>query len=187
MIVNVLLFLFVAVLGGFGSSWYMIEHGTPLTTRTSGPWTTWTGEGRTDSDPYTRAHFLRRGVLPVTTAYAQTFQAETDSDGQRLFSSCEYLVDGDEPQGAFWTLAVFDHDGRLIPNPADRYAFSSATLTRGSAGRLDIVLARGARPGNWLPTGGAGRFVLHLTVEEPAAAGSRTMPPLPAIRRIGCR
>lgn len=187
MIVNALIFLLVAIVGGFGTSWYMIEKGTPLTTRKIGPWITWTAEGRTDSDPYTRAHFMRRGLLPVSTTFAQTYRSDTDSDGQWLFSSCEYLVDGDEPQGSFWALAVFDDRGGLISNPADRYSFNSATLMRGSAGRLDIVLARAARPGNWLPTGGAGHFVLHLTVEEPVVPNSQMPAALPTIRRIGCR
>lgn len=190
MLVNLIFFLVVAVLGGLGSSWYMIEKGTRLSTRAAGPWVVWTTAGRTDADPYTRAHFMRRGILPVTTALAETYQATTDSDGQALFSSCEYLVEGDEPQGAFWSLSVFDDKGRLIPNGADRYGFNSATLMRGTTARMDVVLSRNARPGNWLPTGGAGRITLHLTIEEPRVsitAPATARPPLPDIRRLACR
>lgn len=189
MIANMLLFLGIAVVGGLGTSWYMIEHGTKLTTQRSGPWIAWSAAGRDDADPYTRAHFLRLGMLPVSTTVALTYHATTDSDGQKLHSSCDYIIEGEEPQAGFWSLAVFNEKGGLIANPADRHSFNSATIMRPPSGRLDIRLARNARPGNWLPIGGAGRFTLVLVLEEPKAAGasSATGPELPPIRRIGCR
>jgi hypothetical protein len=189
MLINIILFLVVAVGGGLGTSWYMIEKGSPLTTQVAGPWVTWVTAGRPQADPYTRAHHVRRGVLPVSTALTQTFEANTDSDGQALYSTCEYLIQGEEPQ-AFWSLAVFDEQGRLIANEAERHAFNSATLMRGPSAGMDIVLARDARPGNWLPTGGGGRLSLQLQVEEPRSSlpGSEPiLPPLPVIRRIACR
>ena len=187
MIGNVILFVGLAVVGGLSSSWYMIEKGSRLTTVRSGAWVAWKSAGRADADPYTRAHFLRRGMLPVSSSLAQIYQAGTDSDGQALYSSCDYVVEGDEPNAAFWTIAVFDEAGKLIPNTAERYSFNSAN------GRLDIRLARSARPGNWLPTGGAGRITLLFTLEEPRAAGAGgaagdvRAQDLPAIRRIACR
>lgn len=190
MLAKLICFLLVAIVGGLGSSWWMIEKGSALTTRVSGPWVTWTTAGRADADPYTRAHFLRRGVLPVSTALEQTYEANTDSDGQTLFSSCEYVIEGDEPSAAFWSLAVFDDAGRIIPNTADRHSFNSSSVLRAPTGGLDIVLSRSARPGNWLPTGGAGRISLVLSVEEANSTDRRTVAStdrLPAIRRITCR
>lgn len=190
MIGNVIVFVMIALVGGLGSSWYMIERGNGMTTRAAGPWIAWVAAGRVDADPYTRAHFIRRGMLPVSSALALTLEAVVDDDGQRLHSSCEYLIDGEEPFGRFWSLSVFDDRGRLIPNPAERYSYNSATLLRAPGGRFSIALARSARPGNWLPTGGAGRVSLLLTVEEqregslPASAASWTPP---AIRRVSCR
>lgn len=186
MIANVVIFILVAVVGGLTSSWYMIEKGSPLTTRKIGPWVMWTAAGRADADPYTRAHFLRRGTLPVSSALAQTYQATTDSDGNGLFSTCEYVVEGPEPDAALWSIAVFDDQGRLIRNPAERYSFNSSTLMRTPGGRFGVTLARNARPGNWLPTGGAGRLALQFRIEEPKGA-SATDPMLPTIRRIACR
>jgi hypothetical protein len=190
MITRIVAFLVIAVLGGLGSAWYMIERGTRLTTKSYGPWVTWTSAGRADADPYTRAHYIRRGMLPISTALAQTYQAQSDSDGQALYSSCEYVIEGDEPSSAFWSLSVFDEAGRLIANPADRHSFNSSTITRAPSGSLDVVLARSARPGNWLPIGGAGRLNLVLTIDEPQLAGptaSADTVHLPTIRRIGCR
>lgn len=189
MIANVILFIGLAVVGGLGSSWYMIEKGSRLTTRTAGPWVTWTSAGRIDADPYTRAHFLRRGVLPVASTLTQSYQASTDNDGQTLYSSCDYQVEGPEPAAAFWSVAAFNEQGTVIANPADRYSFNSATIMRAPAGGIDIRLARSARPGNWLPTGGGGKITLLLTVDEPRATGAdeQRAIQLPAIRRLSCR
>lgn len=189
MIANLALFIVIAIVGGLGSSWYMVERGTRLTTRAEGPWTTWTAAGRQDADPYTRAHFIRRGMLPISSTLVQSFHAATDSDGQALYSSCDYVIEGEEPQAAFWSIAVFDEKGRLIPNSADRYSYNSATLLRATGGRMDVTLSRSARPGNWLPTGGAGRLALALTLEEPRAGPNerQLLKALPPIRRIACR
>ena len=192
MLVRLSLFLILAIVGGLGSAWYMIERGTQLTTHASGPWITWTAAGRSDADPYTRAHFLRHGNLPMTTAIAYAYHANTDNEGQALYSSCEYLIEGDEPKAAFWSLSAFDDKGRLIANPAERYSFNSATIALGSANRLEVIVARSARPGNWLPTSGAGRFTLVMTLEEPRqASGTGTLAPasqiaMPTIRRLVC-
>jgi hypothetical protein len=189
MLVNVIVFVTIAIAGGLGTSWYMIEKGSRLTTRTAGPWVTWVSAGRPQADPYTRAHHIRRGILPVSSALTQTFEAMTDSEGQALYSSCEYLVEGEEPQ-AFWSLSVFDESGRLISNQAERYSFNSTTLMHGPSPRIQIVVARDARPGNWLPTGGGGRLSLHFQVDEAPSSlpgAEPSPPPLPVIRRIACR
>ena len=187
MIANVILFVGLAVVGGLGSSWYMIEKGASLTTIRSGPWVAWKAAGRADADPYTRAHFLRRGMLPVSSSLATTFQATADSDGKTLYSSCDYLIEGEEPAASFWSLAVFDEAGHLIPNASERYAFNSANVMRSANGHIDFRLARSARPGNWLPTGGAGRIALVFTLEEPRTVDDGRSPQLPPIRRLECR
>jgi hypothetical protein len=188
--VNVTLFLLLAIGGGLGSAWYMIEAGTRLSTRTSGPWTTWSAAGRPDADPYTRAHVVRNGLLPLASTLEIAYQAKADSRGGRLHSGCEYAIvmegiDG----GTWWSLAAFDGQGAPIQNAAERYAFSSASVMREPDGRAIITLARDARPGNWLPIGGS-RVNLVLTVQDPAWAaavhegGDR---PLPSIQRVACR
>ena len=74
----------------------------------------------------------------------------------------------DTLDGAWWSLAAFDGQGRLIQNAAERYAFNSDTAMREPDGRAVITLARDARPGNWLPIGSASRVNLVLTVQDPA-------------------
>ena len=79
-----MVFAALAVGGGLGSAWYMIEAGSRLSTRTFGPWMTWTAAGRPDADPYTRAHTARNALLPLSSTLELTFRAKTDSSGRRL-------------------------------------------------------------------------------------------------------
>jgi hypothetical protein len=195
LITNALLNLFVfaalAVVGGFGSAWYMIEAGSRLSTRTYGAWVAWTAAGRPDADPYTRAHTVRNTLLPISSTLELSFRAKSDSDGRRLSSSCDYVVLVPEQEPAWWSLAVFDGQGRLIQNSAERHAFNTTTAMREPNGRVTISVARDARPGNWLPSGRSGRIVLVLTVQDAGFAAtvhdSGAARPLPEIQRGACR
>lgn len=184
------IFLGIVLIGGLVSSWYMVSAGSSLTTRSIGPWVTWTAEGRADADPYTRAHFARSGTLNLSTELAGTYIASYDSEGIRLHSSCEYSIKGQEIDARWWSMTAFDDKGRLIPNPAGRYAFTSDTVTVEPDNTFLVTLARDARPGNWLPTGGAGRLTLVLAVLEGANStvdGEAANMSLPLIKRVACR
>jgi len=182
--------MLVSLVGGWASAWYMVEAGSKLTTTTVGPWVAWGSAARPDADPYTRAHFARAGSLQLNAAIATTWQARTDAIGQRLHSACDYLVTGAVDAGR-WSLAVFDDRGGLIGNLAERYVYTSESVALGADGRFTVTLGRDARPGNWLPTGGAGRINLVLTVLEQRSAldedGKAAAPILPEIRRVVCR
>lgn len=184
---NLAVFVGIALLGGVGSSWYMIEVGTSLTTLKSGPWVSWPAAATPGADPYTRARTARHGSLPISGSVARIFEARTDSSGQRLHSSCDYSVVGRGLQEGWWTLAVYDDNGRLIQNPADRYAFNSSTIARSADGSFTVTLARDARPGNWLPTSGAGRLSVVLTLLESDGGVGQGGGGLPEIKRVACR
>ncbi len=186
--------VFVAVALGFGvwSSWVMVDRGSSLTTRTSGAWVLWHSAGRPDADPYTRAHFARIGSLPLSSTALYTWEAQLDDEGQKLHSSCEYVLQGEGLVGDWWSLAVFDEKGNVISNSAGRHAYNAATIALGTDGSFIVTLARDARPGNWLPTGGAGRLVLMLSRPAPRpnatpAEVEAALRGLPTIRRIACR
>jgi hypothetical protein len=189
---RIALFVLIAIGGGYGSAWYMSTNPSPLTAERQGSWVTWTAAGRTDADPYTRWRFAHLGALPLNANAVTVYEARTDSDGRRLQSACDYAIEGAEPQSQWWSLAVFDQWGRLIPNPSDRYAFNSANITRNLDGTIAITIARDARPGNWLPVGAGGRLTLTLTLygalqDAPAGdIGAPERPPLPVIRRLQC-
>ncbi|MFN0218072.1 MAG: DUF1214 domain-containing protein [Hyphomicrobium sp.] len=180
-----------AIVGGVASSRYMVDGGSPLTTDSFGPWRHWRNIGRTDADPYTRAHIAASGALNMSVDSAGVYEAFTDENGARLHSSCDYVIEGPDPLGLWWSLAVFDREGRLIANDAERYAFTRDTVALNPNGSYIITLGRDARPGNWLPTGGAGRLALVFTVLDPATGLSDDQRAernklAPAIRREGC-
>lgn len=190
-LLNLTLFLGVSLGGGLATAWYMIEAGSRLSTRTFGPWVTWVAAGRPEADPYTRAHVARNGLLPLSSTAVLTFKAKTDSRGTQLSSACDYAVIMDDFDPTWWALAVYDGQGRLIANAADRYAFNSSTAMLRVDGGTVINLSRDARPGNWLPTGRSNRIVLILTVQDASWATAihdggnpRSMP---QIVRSACR
>jgi hypothetical protein len=186
------LFIGIVLIGGFGTSWYMVDQGSALTTTRHGPWQLWTNAARSDADPYTRAHFARSGALLLSTEVAETYVARTDSDGMRLHSSCDYSVEGRDLPREWWSLAVFDDGGRLISNPAGRHAFTSDTVAPNPNGTFSVTLGRDARSGNWLPTGGAGRLAAVFTIldlglgisEKDQLVGDAR---LPVIKKGTCR
>jgi hypothetical protein len=184
------LFIGMVLILGLGSSWYMIERGSRLTTVTVGPWVSWVSAGQPDADPYTRAHEARLGILPLSTDIAQTFTARADSEGRTLHSSCDYAVEGREIPGFWWSLAVFDAEGRLIPNVLERFAFTSDTMAIKGDGTFVARLSRDTQAGNWLPIGGAGRLALTYSVID---LGTRAVTQegeieqvVPTITRVRC-
>ncbi len=187
------IFIGIVLIGGLGSSYYMVSVGSALTTRTVGPWKTWTHAGRNDADPYTRAHFSRAGRLNLTTEIAQTYLASHDSKGMRLHSSCVYRISGDQLDARWWSITALNDLGQLIRNPSQRYSFTSDTIAVSQDGTFEITLARDARPGNWLPTAGAGRLTVSMTLLEGEAiiAGDSEAQAaeinLPSIERVACR
>ncbi len=184
---NALIFTGIALVLGVGSALLTVDRGTRLTTQHSGPWLMWVRQGQRDGDPYTRARQAKLGQLPLSTQIAATWEARFDIEGRRLHSSCEYLLEAEPVDATWFSIAVYDDKGLLVPNQADRFSFTSQTIAANPDGSFFVVLARDARPGNWLPVGGAGRLILVMTMIEPKPSIAESAQQLPNIRRIGCR
>lgn len=189
--ITVLMVLALAVATGLWTSRYMIDRGSPLSSDRYGPWEQWRDIGRASADPYTKAHVIATGKLRISADSAGIFEANKDSQGARLHSSCSYVVEGANMRGLWWSLAVFDARGNLISNDADRYEFTADTIAPNPNGSFVVSLGRDARPGNWLPTSGAGRLTLVFTVLDPATGLSseeraERNKHLPVIKREGC-
>lgn len=186
------IFAALSLVLGLGSAHYLIEHGFALVITQAGPWKAWTHAGGLGADPYTRAHIARTGQLPITSASGLTFVATTDNSDAALTSDCEYEIVAQPLPAVWWTVAVYDEYGKLIPNKAQRYAFSSQNLATLPDGTQRISLSPTARPGNWLPSGDGGsltlvlRIIRPLTVEQQQTNEALASQQLPRIRRIGC-
>lgn len=182
----------IALILGIGSAWYMIEHGSPLTTTKAGPWEGWLSAGNPHADYYTRAHVARSGRLPLTSTVARYFVARTDNNGHALSADCAYLITGRPLNARWWSIALYDEYGSLIANPSGRYSFNSEEMLRHADGSYRVNLARNARPENWLPTGAADQHLtLMLRIYGPRdtdATGIGLIPSdrLPKIERLSC-
>jgi hypothetical protein len=191
-IVRTTAFVLAVLSGGLGSSCYMMDRGSALTTEAAGPWITWPATGRPDADPYTRAHFARLGALLLSTEVASLYIATADKSGSQLHSSCDYQVEGRDLASHWWSLTVYDADGHIIPNAAERYGFTSDTIAMRPDSSYTVTLSRDAQPENWLPTGGAGQLALAFqAIDLGVLAVARDVNPvaanLPSIQRSRCR
>ena len=177
-----LTFLVAAALG-LGATWFALTRGTAFGAVQIGAWTAWPRTGSVDIDPYARAGIARTGELPIGLGDGITFLARTDDAGRPFDGRCD-------PAARFWTLTLYDPEGRLVANSANRYGFTSQELVRAADGSFEIVAAPRARAGNWLPTGGAERYVLMLRLyDTPVGVATRAgrEAPMPAIVARICR
>jgi len=192
-LLHLIMLFAIALLLGIGSAWYMIEYGSPLTTKRVGPWASWMSEGNPNADPYSKAHLARSGRLPLTSTTARYFLARSDSDGRGLTSACDYSIEGSALDARWWSIAVYDEHGSVIDNPSDRYSFNSDEAIRRSDGTYRITLANTARPENWLPSGSGPERALVLMLRiygprETDSSGIGQIPDdrLPKIERKAC-
>src|SRR5436190_12961214 len=179
----------VAAAFGLGLTQFALTRGTAFGAITIGAWTAWPKTGTADIDPYARAAVARSGELPIGSGDGIAFYARADDAGNLLDGRCETLLRGVTPAARFWTVTLYDPDGRLVANSANRYGFTSQEITRFADGSFQIVVAPRARPGNWLPSGGADRYALVLRLyDTPVGAATRIgrEAPMPAISRGAC-
>src|SRR5262245_21330744 len=180
-----LLFSFaVAAIVGLGLTQFALTRGTAFGAITIGAWTAWPKTGTSDIDPYARAGIARSGELPIGSGDGVAFFATSDDQGRPLDGRCVVTLSAATPAARFWTLTLYDHEGRLLPNGAERYGFTSQEIARNTEGGFEIVAAPRARPGNWLPTGGVDRYVVVLRLyDTPVGVATRTAKdaPMPAI------
>src|SRR3954471_1918497 len=141
-----LLFSFaVAAIFGLGLTQFALTRGTAFGAITIGAWTAWPKTGTADIDPYARAAIARSGELPIGSGDGVAFFASTDDVGRPLDGRCTVTLAGTTPAARFWTVTLYDLDGRLVPNAADRYGFTSQEIARRADGTFEIALSPRAR------------------------------------------
>ena len=181
--------LLLAAVIGLGATWLTLTRGVAFGSLRIGAWTAWPRTGSVDIDPYARAIIARTGELPIGTGDGVAFFARTDDSGAAFDGRCTFSLTGMTPTARYWTLTLYDPEGRLVANTVGRHGFTSAELVRDAVGRFTITIGPRARPGNWLPSGGVEKFVLVLRLyDTPIGVASLTTKegPMPAIARKGC-
>lgn len=179
----------IALLVGFGLSYYALSDGRLVAAREIGPWTVWPAAGNPRPDPYSRAYVARRGVLQLGTSEGLQFVAETDSDGNVLNANCAYEIAGQTPQSAVWTLVALNHKGRNIAASSTLDYLDSQHVVRTQEEPLLLTVSPYLSGGNWLQITPGGTFRLVLTLyDTPALSGGPgDRAELPDITQTECR
>jgi hypothetical protein len=181
--------LLIAAAIGLGATWLTLTRGVAFGSLSIGAWTAWPKSGSVDIDPYARAIIARSGELPTGTGDGVAFYAHTDDAGNNFDGRCAFSISGITPAARYWTVTLYDPEGRLVPNTIDRHGFTSEEIVRDADGRFAITVAPLARSGNWLPSGGIEKFVLVWRLyDTPIGVANKTTKegPMPAIVRKGC-
>jgi hypothetical protein len=181
--------LILAAAIGLGATWVTLTRGIAFGALSIGAWTAWPKSGSVDIDPYARATIARTGELPIGAGDGVAFYAHTDNAGNVLDGRCTFVISGMTPAARYWTLTLYDPQGRLVANTIDRHGFTSAEILRESGGRFAITIGPRARPGNWLPSGGIEQFVVVWRLyDTPIGVASLTTKegPMPAVALKSC-
>lgn len=188
LLINLAIAIAIAVIVGFGSAALVLDRERMFGAVTRGAWTAWPDTGSADADPYTAAMLARTGEVPLGAGEGLAFSADADDQGGRLTGNCTYRVTGQTPPARLWTLTVYDGDGHLMENPAQRTVFHSREVLRHENGSFTIAVSRSAQPGNWLPVTTEDRFRLILRLYDTPLAGGASIGAIvvPGIERVGC-
>jgi len=175
--------LVIALGGGAGSVWLMMEEVQDFGAMTIGEWSVNPTEGTPQADPYAKARFAREGKLSLGVAEGAQFVAARDTTGQLLRGACDYIVTGSVPASRFWTVHAVQPGASEPPR-----ALQSLALLRDASGSFSIALSRHPMPGNWLQIGADAPYRLVLAVYDTPTVGSADLAEitLPRIVRERC-
>jgi hypothetical protein len=166
-----------------------VSGGYPFGEVRAGAWRAAPRVGSRDADPYARAVVARNAEIPLAIGEGLTLTATGDDLGRPFDPACAYRVGSTTPQARYWTLTLYDGDGRPAVSELQRSGFTSAEVLRDVEGRFFVAISREPMPGNWLrmPEGGRPSLALRL-YDTPVAAGTAALDPrtLPSIERLDC-
>ena len=179
----------IALLFGLWSTYWAVSGNPPFGQVRAGPWQATPRIGSREADPYTRAVVARSAEIPLGTGEGLTLTATGDDAGRPLDARCAYRVGSVTPQARYWTLTLYDGEGRPVTSELQRSGFTSAEVIRDAEGRFSVAISREPMPGNWLrmPESGRPRLALRL-YDTPVAAGTAALDArmLPSIERLEC-
>ena len=140
-------------MGGGFSAEYFLRHFDNFNSFIIYPWKAYPLVGTSDADPYSCARTIQNGTLALGRAEGLVFEADTDSQGQPLMSSCSYKLYGTVPEARFFTLYAADSQTN-VPLSSNRQlpdALKSFDLLYDDPNNsFTILVSPYAQPGNWL-------------------------------------
>ena len=153
-----------------------------------GPWQTGKSFGTVDASALTRAKVALGGLLALPSREAMYFTAQKDSDGRALDGRCTYTVRGGKLDGRWWSVTLYEGEGWLVKNAANRWSVAGNAPTRDAQGNWSFTVSPNPTEGVWLPTGGTPHFDLTLRTYHPRGAllNDPANAKLPIVTRKAC-
>ena len=87
----------------------------------------------------------RSGALPLGSGDGVAFYSHADDAGNVFDGRCDFVISGLTPVARYWTITLYDHNGRLVANAIRRNGFTSQEIVRSADGRFEIAY-RGVPP-----------------------------------------
>src|ERR1044071_7487435 len=140
LLLGTLFALAIAAVIGLGATWIAYPEGTAYGGVTIGAWTGWPKNGTPGIDPYARAMVARSGELPIGSGDGVAFYARADDSGQLLDGRCDIALEGITPQARYFTVTLYDLEGRLVANAVQRHGFTSQEVIRRTDGTFEIPI-----------------------------------------------
>jgi hypothetical protein len=178
----------LGLIGGAAYAVQQVRSGLNDGLVSNGPWETGKSFGTLDASTLTRAKVALSGLLALPAKEAMYFTATRDSDGRRLDGRCTYDVRGGTLDGRWWSVTLYEGEGWLVKNAANRWSIPASAVTTDMQGRWSFIVSPDTQSGSWLPTGSVKAFDLTLRLYHPSAAiiKSPEKAELPVINRKGC-
>lgn len=178
----------LGLLGGGALAVQAIRGGLNDGTVEIGPWQTGKSFGTVDASTLTRAKVALTGLLALPSKEAMYFTAQNDSDGRALDGRCMYVVRGGKLDGRWWSITLYEGEGWLVKNAANRWSVAGNAPARDAQGNWSFTVSPNPTEGVWLPTGGTPHFDLTLRTYHPRGAllNDPANAKLPIVTRKAC-
>ena len=178
----------LGLVGGAAYAVHQVRGGLSDGTVEIGPWETGKSFGTVGASALTRAKVALSGLLALPAKEAMYFTAKNDSDGRALDGGCTYVVRGGKLDGRWWSITLYEGEGWLVKNAANRWSIPASAVSTDAQGRWSFTVSPNAQSGSWLPTGSVDAFDLTLRLYHPAAdiIKNPETAQLPTIERKEC-
>jgi hypothetical protein len=174
---TILLVLFLAVVGGWGSAIYSVDA-VGSAAMGDGSWRVWDTGSDAAAGHYALAHYLMRGAVPPAQPLMRSYFASRDAEGSALSSACTYRIALPRLRARWWSLSTVDGDAAIA-------AVTSESVTTAKDGATEIIVSAQPMPGNWLRAEAGGGLTLRLLAAQDGGAQNAELQ-LPKIVKGGC-
>lgn len=152
-----------------------------------GPWQLRDTSIERAAHPYIMASYLLDGRLPQADRQFIELYSSTDSEGNRLMSSCVYVVRATgQLQASWWSLSTLGSGG---DSASEHGVITSANTVATAEGAIAISVSAYPSPGNWIKAPPDRSFTLQFLAARVTQANVSPRQPdtaLFSIERTGC-